>query len=627
MAGTLTIEPSEAEECSTESAAIEAAIHDVRLLTLIHPRSSNELEELQESVTRSAAIREADSGDKDKEIQDAGSSLSTANGKNLKILGAAYGLANVTTTARGCVQNGVFDAIASDAIFGDSWPGKPKTLVVVYEYKGVPSMLSVVKEKQKMYFAVSPPLCILGATYGPADRTDEVVSLVKDAALNVVASNATFGNTWKEKTKTLVVMYRYGNEKPAVKIAKQNERLSIAYDPPGGASTYLPPTDPATLNVLGAVYGLGDVTMQVQSLVSGNKLNFIANNKTFGNTWPDKAKTFTLVYQYGRDAPVMKRVKQNKRVTVQKVVPSPFTGQIKIKDLLETEDVITLSASNNKFMQCDSKGKLIAVEDSPDSAAKFEVRQNKDDTVSFQVAGKYVVLNSDQFLYATGSLSEAAKFEVSLSAGTSAGIRLASSTTNEYARLYSDGESIRVDAVNNFSLSTYFGIALRYTPEATVLQRRGLRPLSEANLSDCEKAQLQFIWKITGGFFLAIGLGPFILTGKPSAGLIALIKTNERAKEAIEALGAAVQTARGAAATATSLLGVIGVLYQEGLLWTIFKMSLLKEAGWYTAAWALAKIIQVVLVPETEVAELLANFAVWSAQTVEAGLDVATACN
>ena len=41
----------------------------------------------------------------------------------------------------------------------------------------------------------------------------------------------------------------------------------------------------------------------------------------------------------------------------------------------------------------------------------------------------------------------------------------------------------------------------------------------------------------------------------------------------------------------------------------------------------IAKIVQVVFLPEAEIATPLASFAVWAAQMIIAGLAIATACN
>ena len=541
----------------------------------------------------------------------------------LKILGAAYGLADVTSKAQSFVKDGVFDAVANNATWGESWKGKTKTLVVVYEYNGVPSMLNVVIEDNRMYFIASPALRILGASYGPADRTEKVASLVKNTALEVVADNETFGETWKTKTKTLVVIYQYGEEKPNVAIAEEGHTMSIQYKP---GSEYLPPADPTNLDILGAAYGLGDVTGKVKNLIKGNELDFTADNDTLGDTWKTKTKSFTLVYQYGRNQPLQTIAIEDGPVKVSKVVSPPYTGQIQTRDLLDTGDTISLSASNNKFITCDTNGKLSSVKDLPDDTTTFIVeKDDKDSTLRLKTSGgQYVRIGADKFLYCTGSSSQAAKFEISLS--TKAGIRLASSTTQEYARLHGDGQSIIMDAADNFTLSTFFGIALQQTPTEMILKRHGIVLDARVSLSPCDTAWLSFLWKLTGGFFLAIGLGPYISTGTPKPGLLALIRSSPRAWSAVQELVEILQNSGGYTAIAASLLGLINVFYQEGLLWSIFKL-MLTFGFWYVVTMALAKVLAIVLAPEVEVADLLASFITWSVQTVQAALDVGSACN
>ena len=544
---------------------------------------------------------------------------------NFKILGAAYGLADVTSKARSFVKDGVFNAVANNATWGDSWRTKTKTLVVVYEYNGVPSMVNVAIENNRMYFIASPALHILGASYGPADRTQQVISLVKNAALKVVADNETFGDTWKTKTKALVVIYQYGEEEPIVAIAEEGLTMNIVYKP---GPAHLPPADSTNLNILGAAYGLGDVTDKVKNLTKGNELDFTADNSTFGDTWYTKTKSFTLVYQYGRNQPLQTITIECGPVKVNNVVSPRYTGQIQTRDLLDTGDTISLSASNNKFITCDTKlnGKLSSVKDLPDETTTFIVEKDKaDSTLRLKTSsGKYVTIGADKLLFCNGSSSEAAKFEISLS--TNAGIRLASSTNQKYARLHSDGQSIIMDAAANFTLNTFFGIALQQTPTEVILKRHGIVLDARLSLSPCDTARLSFLWKITGGFFLAIGLGPYISTGTPEPGLLALIKCSPRAWAAVQNLVAFLQTGGGTIATVISLIGLIKIFYQEGLLWSIFKM-MITGSFWHVVTVALAEVLAIVLAPELEAAKLLASSTVWAVQTVKAGLDVASACN
>ena len=456
-------------------------------LTRFFVEAPQSLEKIQHTVTRSQAGQ-----------------------RTLIILGAVYGLADVTTTARSFVHDGVFDATANNATWGDSWRGNKKTLVVVYDYAGAVSMVNAVEENEQMHFIASPSLSIHGATYGPAPVTKKVVSLVRNRTLNVVANNDTFGDTWHGHTKSLTITYQYGQERPIVAIAKEGSALNIIYTP--GSADYLPPSDPISLNIVGAAYGLGDVTSNVQALVLNNQLDITANNETFGDTWPGTEKSFTLVYQYGRNNPLLEVAIENDVVTVHNKVPPPYFGQVVTKDLLDTGDVTSLSASNNKFIACDTNGKLVAVKDTPDMTTSFTVEKNDDSTVCFKTnAGKYVVVGPDKFLHATGTQSQAARFDISMS--TTAGLRLALSETQEYVRLHFDGQGIIVDTVDNFSLNTAFGIAFMSTTASMIMERRGIKEIAALDtLSACEIAWVSFVWQLTGVRWVLLSSWPWSIS-------------------------------------------------------------------------------------------------------------------
>lgn len=146
-----------------------------------------------------------------------------------------------------------------------------------------------------------PQLKIHGAAYGLGDVTDIVRRLVRNNAVCVKANDTYFSDTWRGHTKTLVVVYQYGNELPQTAIANQkNEIMKISYVP---TATYQPSCD--SLTILGAAYGRGEVTSKVQSLVVNNNLNIIkANDDVFFDTFPGHTKTTVIVYQYGSN-PVM----------------------------------------------------------------------------------------------------------------------------------------------------------------------------------------------------------------------------------------------------------------------------------------------------------------------------------
>ena len=85
-------------------------------------------------------------------------------------------------------------------------------------------------EKEGDYFSKNRPgtLNILGAAYGPADVTNKGRSLVSGNHLRVAARNSVFGDPWRTKKKTLVVVYQFGNGPYWTKIVTEGHTLGIS---------------------------------------------------------------------------------------------------------------------------------------------------------------------------------------------------------------------------------------------------------------------------------------------------------------------------------------------------------------------------------------------------------------
>ena len=552
-------------------------------------------------------------------IQLASSRQLCGTGQSLVILGAAYGKGNVTQKAKELVSaEGEFNQLASNGVWGDTWYGVPKTLVVVYEYDGL-QMLDVVKENERMHFIASPPMTILGAAYGLADVTSKVSELVRNRSLTATANNSTFGDSWVGIPKSLVVTYQYGEELPTVSAVKENETMEIIYSK---KSTFLGSTDPDVLTILGAAYGPSDVTQKAQNLVKGSTLQTKVDNSVFSDPWVGVPKSLAIVYQYGRNRPQTKIAAEGSEMSVAKVV-LPYAGLVDANNLLHDGDILALSTVNGKYISCDSNNMLVAVKDAPSGQCAMTVQKDSQNK-AFKIRcnnRKYVIVNAEAglALYATGNEQEATMFSISIS--LKGGLRFAT-TEGMYVNFDSSDSSLKANSVDQFGAGTIFGIAFNQTGDG--LSKYMLKAES---LSECDVAWASFIWNLTGGFFLAIGLGPFISIGQVKTGILGLIKSNPRAWKAIQDLAKAITDGIGrTGALVSSMLAAIATLYHEGLLWTIFKW-MLKSAGWTAIAWALAKIIQIVFLPEAEAAELLASFTVWGVQTVEAGLAVGQACN
>lgn len=121
-------------------------------------------------------------------------------------------------------------------------------------------------------------------------------------------------------------------------------------------------------------------------------------------------------------------------------------------------------------------------------------------------------------------------------------------------------------------------------------------------VSDCTLWWIQFIFQLTVGFFQALGLLPS--TGDIATRVYNLIRANQTVMNALTTL-------TGKTITATAAISLMGVIYQQGLMWTIIKF-VLTSAGWFALFWILRKVIAIVT--GLEAAAILAGFVVWASQ-------------
>lgn len=222
-----------------------------------------------------------------------------ATGPVLTIWGASYGPVDVTAKVQGLVQQSdqTLDITANNATFTDTWPNNVKTLVVVASYTGrFRSSTSWWKAAPMPWYR--PHLQVLSAFWGLQDVTGILQANVRQRHVSLPASNAVFGDGWPGNAKTLCVVFQYADYAPQSSIIQEGGTLTIDYT--ASTPAYTPPVDPAALNIIAASYGRSDVTAKVAGLVSGQALNITANNATFGDSWPNVAKSFVAVYSWGR---------------------------------------------------------------------------------------------------------------------------------------------------------------------------------------------------------------------------------------------------------------------------------------------------------------------------------------
>ena len=149
------------------------------------------------------------------------------------------------------------------------------------------------------YYSYHSDLTILGAAYGTLDVTHTLNERIRYyEALIVNASNTVFGDPWQEVEKSLVVVYKHEGYEPLISVTREHHILNInARQEVSNPTTANHPSH--KLTIVGAAYGLSEVTSVVRSLVRYEHLDVMASNTVFSDTWVNVVKTLVVVYQYG----------------------------------------------------------------------------------------------------------------------------------------------------------------------------------------------------------------------------------------------------------------------------------------------------------------------------------------
>jgi hypothetical protein len=156
----------------------------------------------------------------------------------------------------------------------------------------------------------------LGAAYGPRDVTGTLNNRITYyQSLSVQASNSIFGDPWRGFRKSLVVVYQQKGYDPSIAIVQEHHTVNI-YARPELSHQPEPYRPWWQLRIVGAAYGLADVTGKVRSLVNYQHLNVVASNSVFGDPWRGFRKTLVVVYQHGNGPYKTKIVTEHNRLII-----------------------------------------------------------------------------------------------------------------------------------------------------------------------------------------------------------------------------------------------------------------------------------------------------------------------
>lgn len=532
---------------------------------------------------------------------------------SLSILAASYGPSVVTATLQADIDPSTQSVavVADNATFGpDPWPGVPKTLVVVADCTGQVPYVDIVQEGQPYATQYRPPLQIISACWGLADVTAAAQALIEQQSLTVNASNDVFGDGWPGTEKTLDVVYQYGDQQQQLAIATEGNTLRIDYTP-------LPPAqaspDPRTLTVIKAAYGTADVTDQVIALITGQSLDFVADNATFGDSWPGTVKSFTMAYTWGPSTSSNVVVAENTQVRITQP-PVAFTqGMFSLGDLIADGDGVALGAANGFLLAVDpTTGAVLANGAERSAQAAFTVHAVADQLGQFTMTDSQqrpVCVGAEGTLVCqSGGTAAVLVFSMTTSGAITVGVVGASES---YTIVQDDG-TVLAGGSDTATYNASYRLELQPSEDGA---QAHLLAYAAGDSSTPSQELLKLTWDLTGGFFLAIGLGPLLAgESKAAPGIYKLICTNPEVKAALDAIWLEVRANPYSTLSVASLFSFVGTVWDAGMMLKIFRLAL-NIGMWWLIGLAVAKLLEWSVLPEAAAAELVASFAIWAYTT------------
>ena len=546
----------------------------------------------------------------------------------LTVWGASFGPVDVSTTVRNLVDEaaGTLSLVPDNATFGAACEGKRSAFVIVASYSGQVPFIDIVVEGNAYALSYRPPLHILSAFYGLKDVTDIVRASVSRRRLSVSASSSVFGDGWPAMRKTLHVVYQYGDRKPQMAAITENQLLHIDYDPatPAGQASL----DPRALNIIAAAYGPVDVTAKVAALVENGSLSFTADSMTFGDTWPAAVKSFSLVYSWGTTAVSHVNVPEETPVSITQPEPTFAADRtfVSLAGLLAAGDEIKLQTAAGGYWSLAADGQIAALGTSSDAAEVFTIGvPEAQDSAAITLRcrdGSYVAAGPDGTLRAGGSVEEAIQLMASLQANGAINIGVVGGAGAPFIAVTAGG-AIAVDGSYDTNFSTCFNLLLNPTRAGNASHLQTFASLTMLD-GPVDMKLVKVVWKLTGGCFLATGLGP-LLGDQQQIGpaLYRFLRRYPAVMNKIAILIATINCNR--TMPAGVLLAVLKAIHEAGILMPVLRMSL-ATTGWIGISWAIVTILTKVQGGVTSAsasagAELGESFSGWAYETTMDMLD------
>jgi hypothetical protein len=244
---------------------------------------------------------------------------------------------------------------------------------------------------------------------------------------------------------------------------------------------------------------------------------------------------------------------------------------------------------------------------------------------SVETTDSGIKINYDGYQYWAGQLGQRLQSHATADQATVFNVRatldgsaILMAQNGGYVTLAPDG-SLMLENESVLSLPMEFKIQVFPVAHDILLARWGI-VAAKVEISDCATDVLNLCWQCTGGIILALGMGPYILTGTMKPGLLqglkAILQKNDAVWRVVQAGIQTLMTNLNPGIAWSVVVGILAAAWHAGLFWKLVKY-VLRQAGWGLLFWMVAKLIELIFLPEVEVVELLASIVVWTARLSE----------
>lgn len=289
---------------------------------------------------------------------------------------------------------------------------------------------------------------------------------------------------------------------------------------------------------------------------------------------------------------------------------------VNIPDVLDTNSGY-IETANHAYISAAADGTLNA--NRQGTAALFTfTRLASSPAVYLKTNNKWITVRADSRLVATAPNIDGASIFIPYLSGDGNVILYAG-----LGRCWQLGDHLEIMVSGNGRVRPTHNMGISFQPVQPNAILTGLDVGSVDFDSPCDLAWAAFVGQVTGGLFLALGLGPFITSGQVQTGLLGLLRNNSQAWQLV--LDAYNTIKAHPEQVSVACLALVSGLWRIRMLWPVISFGL-TTAGWWAVGKVLATIFGLALAPEVEAAELLASFTVWAAQTVLRAQQVSTAC-